>query len=118
MNSYDEFVSSKLKPSRKVLDDLTESKVNLAHCAAGLTGEAGEVGDMIKKHVFTGKELSMQDIIKELGDVEFYLQGLRSELGLTRDQIIQTNVLKLEARYKGGYSDAAASAKADELQGA
>ena len=73
----------------------------LIHAASGITGEAGEVGDLIKKHVFTGKKLYTDEIIKELGDLEFYLEALRQQLHVSRDEILQSNWKKLSQRHGG-----------------
>jgi NTP pyrophosphatase (non-canonical NTP hydrolase) len=41
--------------------------------AMGLAGEAGEVCDLLKKHLLHGKELDRDELNKELGDVLWYL---------------------------------------------
>ena len=75
------------------------------HAAVGLAGEAGEVLDVIKKVVFVGKPYNRDDLIKELGDVEFYLQALRNTTGITRDDILVENIRKLEARHPDGFKN-------------
>ena len=55
--------------------------------------------DLIKKSVFTGKNMYVDEIIKELGDLEFYLEALRQQLHLTRDEILQANWQKLSQRH-------------------
>lgn len=114
MKNYAAFVAGKLKPADAVIDSITSSKMDLMHCAVGASGEAGEVLDLIKKHVFNNREIDRQKLIEELGDVEFYLQGLRNALDIERDQIIQANVIKLDRRYRDGYSDEASLARADK----
>ncbi|WVX87550.1 MazG-like pyrophosphatase [Vibrio phage EniLVp02] len=114
---YDQFVANLIKPGADILASLTPEKVNLWHMATGVSGEAGELEDAIKKHVAYNKELDRKNVIEELGDLEFYMEGIRQALGLTRDEILAHNKDKLSKRYSGGYSDAAAHARADKAEG-
>lgn len=68
----------------------------------GLTGEAGEVADKVKK-VIRDNELHFTDerkleIAKEIGDVLWYCASLSHDLGFTLEQIAQMNVDKLRSR--------------------
>ena len=40
----------------------------LANAALGLAGEAGEVADTLKKHLFHARPLDREAVVKELGD--------------------------------------------------
>lgn len=71
----------------------------LTHAAMGIAGEAGEVVDLLKKTIFTGKKLYTDEIIKELGDLEFYLEALRQQLHITRDEVLNANWRKLSERH-------------------
>ena len=68
----------------------------------GLTGEAGEVADKVKKIIrdnhkeFTAEKKA--DIMKEIGDVLWYCATLSHDLGYTLDEVAQTNVDKLRSR--------------------
>ncbi len=70
--------------------------------AMGLAGEAGEVVDLLKKAVWHGKELSLQELTKELGDCAWYLCAIGQRYGISLTDIMAANVAKLEARYPGG----------------
>lgn len=70
----------------------------------GLTGEAGEVADIIKKHVFHGHELDLDAIRKEMGDVLWYLTFLCNALGISLSDVMDVNAAKLRARYPDGWS--------------
>jgi NTP pyrophosphatase (non-canonical NTP hydrolase) len=76
----------------------------LLHAAVGLAGEAGEVLDQIKKSTFTNKKEDLHKLVQEMGDVEFYMQALRNELAISRDHVLNENILKLEARHPDGFS--------------
>lgn len=73
----------------------------------GLTGEAGEVADLIKKHFGHGHELDLIKVNKELGDVLWYLSQLAEQFGLSLDDVAQANIDKLKKRYPDGFSEEA-----------
>jgi NTP pyrophosphatase (non-canonical NTP hydrolase) len=81
----------------------------------GVSGESGELLDAIKKAVIYNKPLDIENVIEELGDIEFYLEGLRQGLGIDRGETLDANVKKLSVRYEAGsYSDTAAQTRADK----
>lgn len=71
--------------------------------ALGLSGEAGEFADEIKKVVFHGKEINREYLIKEMGDVRWYLEYLSLALDVTMDEVESKNVAKLRERYPDGF---------------
>ena len=77
--------------------------IRLPAYGLGLTGEAGEVADLIKKHIGHGHELDVGKLKLELGDVLWYVTGLAQVLGLTLSEIAQANINKLERRYPAGW---------------
>lgn len=116
---FEDIVKGLVKPGQDIIDSLTPSKANSLHMAVGISGEAGELLDAIKKAVIYNKELDRENVIEELGDLEFYMEGLRAELGITREQTIEANMKKLltgeKARYKlGMYTDTQAIQRADK----
>ena len=68
----------------------------------GLTGEAGEVADKVKKVIRDSqKEFTPEikaEIMKEIGDVLWYCATLSHDLGYSLDEVAQTNVDKLRSR--------------------
>lgn len=77
---------------------------NLEYPTLGLTGEAGEVANIVKKiqRDFGGEitdevRLKLKD---ELGDVLWYISACADELGLTLTEIAEFNVEKLAKRHK------------------
>ena len=75
----------------------------LANAALGLTGEAGEVAEVIKKHLFHATPLDQEALVKELGDCLWYLGAFATVLGLSLDDIAQRNIDKLRRRYPEGF---------------
>jgi len=107
-------VSLLAKDGREIINSLTPFKAHLLHMAVGISGEAGELLDAIKKNVVYVKDLDRENVIEELGDLEFYMEGLRSALRISREETLVHNHAKLSKRYKEGYSDAAAQIRADK----
>lgn len=107
------------KPGDKILATLTPDKAHLLHMAVGIATEAGELLDAIKKYAIYNKPVDFENVIEELGDLEFYMQGLRAEFDIARDDTLRHNCDKLlegqKARYKSGtYTDEQAQARADK----
>lgn len=75
----------------------------LANAALGLTGESGEVAEIIKKHLFHATPLNQDALVKELGDCLWYLGAFATVLGLSLDDIADKNIQKLRARYPEGF---------------
>ena len=75
----------------------------LANVALGLTGEAGEVADIIKKHLFHAWPLDRDAFAAELGDCLWYIAALATALDLSLDDIASGNVEKLRRRYPDGF---------------
>ncbi|MCC5894862.1 MAG: nucleoside triphosphate pyrophosphohydrolase family protein [Alkalibacterium sp.] len=78
-------------------------KEALTNYALGITGEAGEVADMVKKYVFHDHELDRDETIKELGDVMWYVANIATCLNVTLEEVAQRNVDKLKERYPDGF---------------
>lgn len=119
MIKHHEMVAALAKPGEDILATLTPEKCHLWHMATGVSGEAGELLDAVKKQVAYNKEIDRENVIEELGDLEFYMEGLRQGLNITREETLAHNINKLatgeKARYKLlAYSDAQAQARADK----
>lgn len=74
----------------------------LLTAALGLAGEAGECADIVKKHVYHGKEFDRDKFIDEMSDVLWYLTFGCNAASITVDELMEYNVQKLNARYKTG----------------
>ncbi len=75
---------------------------NLSYPALGLCGESGEVAEKIKKLIWDKKGKldlqSKQEIVKELGDVLWYLSAIASELKINLEEVAKINITKLSNR--------------------
>ena len=80
----------------------------LLTAALGLTAEAGEFTEVVKKIILQGKPYNEENVFhmkRELGDICWYLAQACMALDTTFDEIIEMNVDKLKARYPGGEFD-------------
>jgi NTP pyrophosphatase (non-canonical NTP hydrolase) len=117
--NYSDMVKDLAKPGADIVTSLTPEMAHVLHMAIGISGEAGELLDAVKKAAIYCKPIDRENVIEELGDLEFYMEGLRQGFGITREEVLTTNIYKLalgpKARYKGGkYSDKAAQDRADK----
>ena len=74
----------------------------LLDAAAGLAEEAGEVLGLVRKHRFQGRPLDRAAVVEELGDVLWCLAALAARLGVTLDDVAETNLAKLRRRHPDG----------------
>jgi NTP pyrophosphatase (non-canonical NTP hydrolase) len=91
----------------------TDHEIMLVWNALGLAGEAGEVADTIKKAVFHQHGINRDELIKELGDVLWYVAALCSKLDVPMSEVMERNIEKLKKRYPDGYSSADSKVRVD-----
>ena len=87
---------------------------DLLHAALGLTGEAGEFADCIKRHWVYGQKLDTQNAIEEVGDVLWFCALACETLGVDMGQVAAMNIDKLRKRYPEKYKDELAALRADK----
>ena len=95
----------------------------ILNAALGLTGEAGEVADIVKKAIFhghgfdpahcPGEEGNTHKIALELGDILYYISIMSHEIGYTLEDIAQMNIAKLVKRYPDGFSRESSQKRVD-----
>ncbi len=71
--------------------------------AMGLCGEAGEVSELLKKHLLHGKPLNRDALREELGDVLWYLFHALNTFDMTFEEVARENIDKLCKRYPYQY---------------
>lgn len=80
----------------------------LLTAAVGMSAEAGEFTEIVKKIIFQGKPVNEENLFhmkRELGDIMWYVAQACMGLDTTIDEIIEMNVDKLKSRYPGGEFD-------------
>lgn len=88
--------------------DVFEQKDLILNASLGLSGEVGEVNDIIKKYMYHGHKLdddTKEKIILELGDVCWYVALMAWAIDKTKfEDVLNKNIEKLEKRYHGEFS--------------
>ena len=80
----------------------------LLTAAVGMSAEAGEFTEVIKKMIFQGKPVNEENLFhlkRELGDIMWYVAQACMGLNVSFNEIVEMNVEKLQARYPGGSFD-------------
>lgn len=98
---HSEMVTALCKSGELIRSELTAQDAHILHMVVGISGESGELLDCVKKAVIYRKPIDMDNLIEELGDLEFYMEGLRQSFGITRSQTLSHNITKLSKRYQG-----------------
>jgi len=70
----------------------------------GVAGESGEVADYIKKHIFHDHPLDIFKLMKELGDVLWYLAEICNLYNVKLETVARLNIEKLDQRYPDKFS--------------
>ena len=95
-NEYQRLAMTTLNPA------LTKKDI-LINGVMGLCGESGEAIDIVKKHLHQGHELDREKLIKELGDIAWYLAETAYALDLELEVVLEQNIAKLKERYPEGF---------------
>ena len=115
---YAQFVNAVTSSESKSGDAFTERIADLHYqdfptermltAALGLSAEAGEFTEVIKKIMFQGKPVNEENMFhlkRELGDIMWFFMQACMALDVSPEEIIEMNVDKLKARYPGGEFD-------------
>ena len=108
-NEYQKLAMTTLNPALDKKDVLINSVM-------GLCGESGEAIDIVKKWLMQGHELDKEHLIKELGDVAWYLAEAATALDVPLEAVFQGNLDKLRKRFPNGFdTEASVHRKKDDI---
>lgn len=96
VNEYQKEAMTTLNPEFSKRDALINSVM-------GLCGESGEAIDIVKKWMAQGHELDREHLIRELGDIAWYLAEAATALDVPLEDVLQANIDKLKKRYPSGF---------------
>ena len=96
INEYQKLAMTTLNP------ELSKKDV-LINGVMGLCGESGEAIDIVKKHLSQGHPLDRDKLVKELGDIAWYLAETATALDVTLEEVLEGNIEKLRKRYPEGF---------------
>lgn len=85
--THPELVAALLKPGAAITSSLTDSLADLWHNGTGVAGEAGEIlAALYPDDEEPTGVLDRENVVEELGDLEFYLEGIRQNRGIDREE--------------------------------
>ena len=96
INEYQALAMTTLNPALSKKDVLINGVM-------GLCGESGEAIDIVKKHLAQGHDLDREALIKELGDIAWYLAETATALDVSLEEVFSRNIEKLKKRYPDGF---------------
>ena len=115
LKKYVEFVDVTTSQPSKQYSDFTNRLQELESggfpterlltAAVGMSAEAGEFTEIVKKIIFQGKPVTEENLFhlkRELGDVMWYVSQACLGLDISIEEVIQMNFEKLSARYPEG----------------
>ena len=108
INEYQKLAMTTLNPALSQKDVLINGVM-------GLCGESGEAIDLVKKHLAQGHELDRDGLIKELGDIAWYLAETAYALDVPLEDVFQKNIEKLKKRYPEGFSQSRSVCREEEV---
>mgnify|MGYP001285927357 FL=1 len=115
---YESFVDAVTSDASKDFVNLADRMVELDREGAnierlltagvGINAEGGEFLEIVKKMIFQGKpwnDANKHHLVTELGDLMWYITQACMALEVSMEDVVATNVKKLEKRYPGGSFD-------------
>ena len=103
------------REARRSLRDDLPYEATCSNMCMGLAGEIGEVIDIMKKHIYQGKELDITDVIEEVGDVLWYIANFCNINNITMDECMESNIKKLRKRFPNGFTTKDANERKDKM---
>ena len=104
------------REARRSLRDDLPYEAMCSNMCMGLAGEIGEVIDIMKKHIYQGKELDITDVIEEVGDVLWYIANFCNVNNITMDECMESNIKKLRKRFPNGFTTKDANERKDKME--
>lgn len=89
----------------RTLNPALDRRDILINGVMGLCGESGEAIDIVKKHLHQGHELDREGLVKELGDIAWYLAETAHALDVDLETVLRGNLDKLRRRYPEGFDE-------------
>ena len=100
--NFDDYQARAMTTAKLSGDELKD----IMHWVLGIAGESGEIAEKVKKIIRDQNgEFSEHDkteLAKEIGDVLWYLATLAHQLGVSFDDVAESNIAKLKSRHERG----------------
>lgn len=97
----EEYINASARTNQRKNEGKTLSafQIELLHGAMGLSTEANELLDMMKKNIFYGNPIDVPNIVEECGDAMWYISLILREAGFSFEEVMQINIDKLKLRF-------------------
>jgi len=115
-NEYQQQCNRTCLPNyEKLSNTLRPMEQHIIHAHMGISSEAGEIGDCIKKHYIYNQPLDYCNLIEECGDILWYVSLMVSACGSTLEQTMEQNIEKLKIRYPEKFTEQDAIERKDKI---
>lgn len=106
MDSIDAITELATMEDMPPIPSLDGNKIMELWVTTGLIGEAAEIAEKVMLELELGKmgPIVQQELTKEAGDLSWYLAAMATQHNLSMNDILITNIEKLQKRYQNGYS--------------
>lgn len=94
--------------------NMTTDLGQVINACLGLSGEVGELNDMVKKFIYHQTPMDKIHFMKEIGDVCWYLALICDACGYDLGRIMEMNIEKLKNRYPEGFDVVKANNRSDD----
>ena len=95
------------KAAMATLNPVLDKKDVHINSVMGLCGESGEAIEIVEKWLMQGQELDKEHLVRELGDVAWYLAEAATALDIPLEAVFQGNLDKLRQRFPNGFDTGA-----------
>lgn len=114
IEDYQKFVLKTTSNPSRYINEFSHTTKNLEGvnspllitASIGMSSEVGEFNEIVKKILFQGKPMDDEThyhMVRELGDVCWYVANAANALGVSLEQVINENIRKLKSRYPDGF---------------
>lgn len=86
-------------------DNPKDFNTQMLHGILGVTSEAGELSDHLKRHIFYKTPFDKGNVKEELGDLLWYIALICRAIDVTIEDVMEANIKKLKKRYPEGFTE-------------
>jgi NTP pyrophosphatase (non-canonical NTP hydrolase) len=98
-------IKTYVEKASRTCANLSTKQADNIHMAFGLVTEAGEFADIFKKNLAYNKPIDWINAKEEIGDLCWYIANFCSINGFDLEEILSTNIAKLDARYPEKFTE-------------
>ena len=117
-NTLNDYAEAAMRTAKRFVggEHFLEYEMDMLHAALGVSSDAGELVDAVKKHLIYGKPLDADNVVEEIGDVMWFCALMCRAINVSLEEVAQANIKKLAKRYPETYSDILAIQRLDKAE--